>query len=150
MRRDEPLTEENHLTHCHEELLRPARAGHGRTLRRVLRECAVAESRVHRDVGPAVMARSERLLKRPGPRSAARTAGIHAMDAYERPGGRRRVAGLTTPQRRDAPGDPAGGPAASAGNRPTGTAAVRQSQPRRLNRRYRPTSHTTINRITAG
>lgn len=48
--------EDNHLAYCHEELLRLARAGHGRTIQRVLRECALAEVRVHRDVSLAVRA----------------------------------------------------------------------------------------------
>ncbi|MGW0550612.1 ferritin-like domain-containing protein [Streptomyces altiplanensis] len=99
--------EENHLAYCHEELLRLARAGHGRTIQRVLRECAVAESRVYRDVSLAVMAHMGRVLKWPGPKSAALTAGIHAVYAYERLGGWRRMAGLTMPRRRDALGGPA-------------------------------------------
>ncbi len=32
--------EENHLAYCHEELLRLARAGHGRTIQHLLQECA--------------------------------------------------------------------------------------------------------------
>ncbi len=106
--------EEDHLAYCHEELLRLARAGHGRTIQRVLRECAVAESRVYRDVSLAVMAHTGRVLKWPGSKFAAPTAGIHAGYAYERLGGRRRVVGLTMPRRRDALGGPAGDPATSA------------------------------------
>ncbi|MEV8306334.1 ferritin-like domain-containing protein [Streptomyces flavidovirens] len=96
--------EENHLAYCHEELLRLARAGHGRTILRVLRACAMAESRVYRDVSIAVMAHMGRILKWPKAKSAALAAGIHAMYAYERLGGRRRMASLSMPERRDALG----------------------------------------------
>ncbi|MET9510590.1 ferritin-like domain-containing protein [Streptomyces flavidovirens] len=99
--------EENHLAYCHEELLRLARAGHGRTILRVLRECAMAESRVYRDVSLAVMAHMGRILKWPKAKSAALAAGIHAMYAYERLGGRRRMVSLSMPERRDALGGPA-------------------------------------------
>ncbi len=99
--------EENHLAYCHEELLRLARAGHGRTILRVLRACAMAESSVYRDVSLAVMAHMGRILKWPKAKSAALAAGIHAMYAYERLGGRRRMVSLSMPQRRDALGGPA-------------------------------------------
>ncbi|MBT2490251.1 ferritin-like domain-containing protein [Streptomyces sp. ISL-96] len=99
--------EENHLVYCHEELLRLARAGHGRTIQRVLRECAMAECRVYRDVSLAVMAHMGRILKWPKAKSAALAAGIHAMYAYERLGGWRRMVSLTMPERRDALGGPA-------------------------------------------
>ncbi|MFE9397813.1 ferritin-like domain-containing protein [Streptomyces flavidovirens] len=99
--------EENHLAYCHEELLRLARAGHGRTILRVLRECAMAESRVYRDVSLAVMAHMGRILKWPKAKSAALAAGIHAMYAYERLGGRRRMVSLSMPERRNALGGPA-------------------------------------------
>ncbi|OEJ27693.1 hypothetical protein AR457_27745 [Streptomyces agglomeratus] len=96
--------EENHLSYCHEELLRLARAGHGRTIQRVLRECAMAESRVYRDVSLAVMAHMGRILKWPKVKSAVLAAGIRAMYAYERLGGWRRTVSLTMPERRDALG----------------------------------------------
>ncbi|MGW7054860.1 ferritin-like domain-containing protein [Streptomyces sp. NPDC054887] len=99
--------EENHLAYCHEELLRLARAGHGRTIQRVLRECAMAECRVYRDVSLAVMAHMGRLLKWPKAKSAVLAAGIHAMYAYERLGGWRRMVSLSMPERRDALGGPA-------------------------------------------
>ncbi len=47
-----------------------------------------------------------RVLRWPGAKSAAPAAGIRAVYAYERPGGRRRMVTLRTPPRRDALGGP--------------------------------------------
>ncbi|MEE4423021.1 ferritin-like domain-containing protein [Streptomyces bugieae] len=99
--------ESNHLAYCHEELLRLARAGHGRTIQRALHECAHAEIAVHRDVSLAVMDRMGRILKWPRGKSAALTAGIAAVYGYERLGGWRRMVSLTMPERRNALGGPA-------------------------------------------
>ncbi|MFB6607210.1 ferritin-like domain-containing protein [Streptomyces noursei] len=99
--------EENHLAYCHEELLRLARAGHGRTIQRTLRECALAEIAVHRDVSLAVMAHMGRLLRWPRLKSALLTAGITAYYGYERLLGWRRMVSLAMPERRDALGGPA-------------------------------------------
>ncbi|MFF9349698.1 ferritin-like domain-containing protein [Streptomyces sp. NPDC014734] len=99
--------EDNHLAYCHEELLRLARAGHGRTIQRVLRQCALAEIRVYRDVSLAVMDHMGRILRWPRAKSAALTAGIHAVHAYERLVGWRRMVSLEPPARRDALGGPA-------------------------------------------
>ena len=99
--------EDDHLAYCHEELLRLARAGHGRTIQRTLRTCALAEIRVHRDVSLAVMDHMGRLLGWPRPRSALLAAGIHAVYAYERLAGWRRMVSLAMPQRRDPLGEPA-------------------------------------------
>ncbi|MFF7332143.1 ferritin-like domain-containing protein [Streptomyces sp. NPDC090306] len=99
--------EDNHLAYCHEELLRFAAAGHGRTIQRTLRECAHAEIRVYRDVSLAVMAHMGRLLGWSRARAALLAAGIHAVYAYERAGGWRRMVSLAQPERRDALGGPA-------------------------------------------
>lgn len=99
--------EDNHLAYCHEELLRLARAGHGRAIQRALRECALAEIRIHRDVGLAVMARMGRILRWSRAKTALLAAGIHALYAYERAGGWRRMVSLRMPQRRNALGGPA-------------------------------------------
>ncbi|MEU7280636.1 ferritin-like domain-containing protein [Streptomyces sp. NPDC045431] len=99
--------EDNHLAYCHEELLRLAREGHGRTIQRTLRESALAEIEVYRDVSLAVMDHMGRLLKWPRPKRTALALGIRAMYAYERAGGWRRMVSLTMPQRRDALGGPA-------------------------------------------
>ncbi|KOT92574.1 hypothetical protein ADK86_20320 [Streptomyces sp. NRRL F-5755] len=102
--------EENHLAYCHEELLRLAEQGHGPVIRRTLRDCARVEIEVHRDVSLAVMAHMGRILGWSRARSAVLAAGIRAVYAYERFGGRRRMVTLRFPERRDA----LGGPAASA------------------------------------
>ncbi|WP_055565103.1 ferritin-like domain-containing protein [Streptomyces atriruber] len=99
--------EDNHLAYCHEELLRFAYAGHGRAIQRTLRECALAEIRVYRDVSLAVMERMGRLLGWPPAKRQLLTAGIHAMYGYERAVGWRRMVSLKMPARRDALGGPA-------------------------------------------
>ncbi|MFG3405411.1 ferritin-like domain-containing protein [Streptomyces sp. NPDC048142] len=99
--------EDNHLAYCHEELLGLARAGHGRTIQRIMRECALAEIRVYRDVSLAVMAAMGRVLGWSRPKAAALAAGIHALYAYERLVGWRRMVSLEMPQRRDALAGPA-------------------------------------------
>ncbi|MFF3764182.1 ferritin-like domain-containing protein [Streptomyces sp. NPDC001922] len=99
--------EDNHLAYCHEELLRLAAAGHGRTIQRILRESALAEIKVYRDVSLAVMDRMGRILGWSRARSAVLAAGIHAVYAYERLGGWHRMVSLRMPERRDALGGPA-------------------------------------------
>ncbi|MEU6094642.1 ferritin-like domain-containing protein [Streptomyces sp. NPDC047079] len=99
--------EDNHLAYCHEELLRLADAGHAHPIRRALRECALTEIRVHRDVSLAVMAHMARILRWPKAKSALLAACIHAMYGYERAGGWRRMVSLRMPERRDALGGPA-------------------------------------------
>ena len=98
--------EDNHLAYCHEELLRLAAAGHGRAIQRTLRECALAEIRVHRDVSLAVMGRMGRILRWSAPKAAALRGGIHAVYGYERVFGWRRMVSLTMPERRNALGTP--------------------------------------------
>ncbi|MEE4488912.1 ferritin-like domain-containing protein [Streptomyces sp. BE230] len=99
--------EDNHLAYCHEELLRFAAAGHGRTIQHILRECALAEIRVYRDVSLAVMDHMGRLLGWSRAKAAVLAAGIHAVHVYERLIGWRRMVSLTPPERRDALGGPA-------------------------------------------
>ncbi|OKJ96970.1 hypothetical protein AMK26_29490 [Streptomyces sp. CB03234] len=99
--------EDNHLAYCHEELLGLAYAGHGRTIQRTLRECALAEIAVYRDVSLAVMDHMGRILKWPRAKRAALSMGIRGMYAYERAGGWRRMVDLRMPERRDALGGPA-------------------------------------------
>ncbi|WP_225838416.1 ferritin-like domain-containing protein [Streptomyces sp. NK08204] len=98
--------EDNHLAYTHEELLRFAAAGHGRLIQRTLRACALAEARVYRDVSLAVTAHMGRILGWPKVKSALLAAGIHAVYAYERLLGWRRMVTLSMPERRD----PLGGP----------------------------------------
>jgi hypothetical protein len=66
--------EDNHLAYCHEELLRFAARGHGRAIQQTLRESALAEIRVYRDVSLAVMAHMGRILGWPKAKSAALAA----------------------------------------------------------------------------
>ncbi|MET8816060.1 ferritin-like domain-containing protein [Streptomyces sp. NPDC004549] len=99
--------EDNHLAYCHEELLRLAHAGHGRAIQRILRECALAEIRIYRDVSLAVMAHMGRALHWSRARNALLAFGIHALYAWERAVGWRRMVTLEMPERRDALGGPA-------------------------------------------
>jgi hypothetical protein len=99
--------EDNHLAYCHEELLRFACAGHGRAIQRTLRECALAEIRVYRDVSIAVMEHMGRALGWSRAKSALLGAGIRALYGYERAVGWRRMVSLRMPERRDALGGPA-------------------------------------------
>ncbi|MEV8044127.1 ferritin-like domain-containing protein [Streptomyces griseoluteus] len=99
--------EDNHLAYCHEELLRLAYQGHGRTIQRILRESALAEIRIYRDVSLAVMAHMGRVLRWSAARNALLAAGIHALYAWERAVGWRRMVTLEMPERRDALGGPA-------------------------------------------
>jgi hypothetical protein len=96
--------EDRHLAYCHEELLRLASAGHGRAIRRTLRECALAEIRVYRDVSLAVMAHMGGILGWSRAKAATLAAAIHAVYAYERAAGWRRMVSLKMPEHRDALG----------------------------------------------
>ncbi|MEV4430847.1 ferritin-like domain-containing protein [Streptomyces sp. R-07] len=99
--------EDNHLAYCHEELLRLARQGHGRLIQRTLRESALAEIQVYRDVSLAVMRHMGRILNWSRPKAAVLAAGIHAVYAYERAAGWHRMVDLRMPERLDALGGPA-------------------------------------------
>ncbi|MER5177994.1 ferritin-like domain-containing protein [Streptomyces sp. NPDC002896] len=99
--------EDNHLAYCHEELLRFARAGHGRAIQRILRESALAEIRIYRDVSLAVMDHMGGILGWPRAKAALLAAGIHALYVYERLGGWHRMVSLKMPDRRNALGGPA-------------------------------------------
>lgn len=99
--------EDNHLAYCHEELLRLAKLGHGRTIHRVLQESARAEIRIYRDVSLAVMDHMGRVLDWPRPKAALLNAGIRGLYAMERAGGWRRMTSLRMPERTDALGGPA-------------------------------------------
>lgn len=103
--------EDNHLAYCHEELLRLVRRGHGRTIQQVLRESALTEIAVYRDVSLAVMDHMGRLLRWPAPKAAAVATGIRGTYAYERFAGWHRMISLRPPERRNALGSaPVGSP----------------------------------------
>ncbi|WP_329135655.1 ferritin-like domain-containing protein [Streptomyces sp. NBC_01476] len=89
--------EDNHLAYCHEELLRLARAGHGRAIHATLRACALAEIRIYREVSIAVMAHMARVLGWPAWKSAVIRSAIRATYAYERAIGHHRMTTLTLP-----------------------------------------------------
>ncbi|HTS96598.1 MAG TPA: ferritin-like domain-containing protein [Streptosporangiaceae bacterium] len=99
--------EDNHLAYCHEELLRLAAAGYRPMIQQELRRSALTEIGVYRDISTSVMAHLGRLLRWPGPKSAALATGIRAVYAYDRLGGWRRMVSLSTPERRNALGGPA-------------------------------------------
>ncbi|KIF73717.1 hypothetical protein QR77_06395 [Streptomyces sp. 150FB] len=94
--------EDNHLAYCNEELLRLAKAGHGRLIHRTLQECAKSEIAVYRQVSLAVMGYMGDILCWPAAKSALLVTGINAMYGYERAGGWRRMVGLAMPERLDA------------------------------------------------
>ncbi|MEU4063047.1 ferritin-like domain-containing protein [Streptomyces wedmorensis] len=98
--------EANHLAYCHEELLRLARQGHGRLIQRTLRESALVEIQVYRDVSLAVMRHMGRILGWPKPKAAVLSAGIRAVYAYERAAGWHRMVDLRMPERLNALGGP--------------------------------------------
>jgi hypothetical protein len=97
--------EDNHLAYCHEELLSLAEAGHQEYIERTLRETALAEIAIYRDVSTAVMAHLGRILGWSKPKAALLAAGIQAVYGYERLGGWRRMVSLHMPARRNALGD---------------------------------------------
>ncbi|TVL90506.1 ferritin-like domain-containing protein [Streptomyces sp. SAJ15] len=96
--------EDNHLAYCHEELLRLAAAGHGRLIQATLRETALAEIVIYRDVSLAVMGHMAAILRWPRAKSAVLMAAIRAMYLAERAGGWRRMVTLRMPERRNALG----------------------------------------------
>jgi hypothetical protein len=99
--------EDNHLAYCHEELLRLTDEGHGREIRVLLRESALAEIKVYRDVSLAVMSRMARILGWSRAKFGLLALGIHGKYVAERLGGWRRMVSLRMPERRDALGGPA-------------------------------------------
>jgi hypothetical protein len=110
--------EDNHLAYCHEELLRLASAGHADHIRRTLRETALAEITIYRDVSQAVMAHLGRILRWPRPKSALLAAGIQAVYLQEWLGGWRRMACLSMPARRNALGAPSPQPSSPGSRSP--------------------------------
>lgn len=76
-------------------------------IQRTLRESALAEIQVYRDVSLAVMSHMGRILRWPKPKAATLAAGIRGMYAYERVAGWHKMVNLRMPERRDALGGPA-------------------------------------------
>ncbi|HEY7145546.1 MAG TPA: ferritin-like domain-containing protein [Streptosporangiaceae bacterium] len=99
--------EDNHLAYCNEELLGLAAAGQAGYIARTLRETALAEIGIYRDVSKAVMSYMGAILGWSGPKAAVLAAGIQGVYGYERLGGWRRMVSLRMPAKRDALGGPA-------------------------------------------
>ena len=72
-------------------MLRLAEAGHEDAIRRELRETAMAEIAVYRDVTTAVMTHLGRILGWPQSKLALLAAGAQAVYAYDRLAGWRRM-----------------------------------------------------------
>ncbi len=99
--------EVNHLSHCHEELLKLAGKGHGETIRRLLKRYALVEVGVHRDVSLAFIDRLAYILHWARWKTALIRLGIHATYWVERAWTWRRFVSLRPPERRNALGEPA-------------------------------------------
>jgi hypothetical protein len=99
--------EENHLAHCHEELLRFVERGQGARIRVLLRRYALVEIRVYRDVSLTVMRRMGEVLRWPAWKRGVLGAGIWAIWLLERTFTWRRMTSLRPPERRNALGVPA-------------------------------------------
>ncbi|WP_432036154.1 ferritin-like domain-containing protein [Streptomyces cucumeris] len=106
--------EDNHLAYCHEELLRLAAVGYGRTIQRTLRDSALVEMEVYRSVSLAVMSHMGHILGWSKAKSSLLAAALRAMYGFERLGGWRRMVTLRMPERRNA----LGGPSPSASEAP--------------------------------
>lgn len=91
--------EANHLSYVNEELLVLAHRGHEPTIRRLLREYALAEIRVYRDVGIGVMMRMGAILGWPTWQKTLLRFGLHAQYWVERAFTWRRLTRLETPER---------------------------------------------------
>lgn len=98
--------EVNHLSHCHEELLKLEARGHGDTIRRLLKRYALAEIRIYRDVSLAMMKRLAEILGWPAWKSALFGLGIRVGYGIERAWTWRRMVTLRPPERPNALGQP--------------------------------------------
>jgi hypothetical protein len=96
--------EENHLAYCHEELLRFAEQGHAAKIRAMLREYALVEIRTYRRVSLAIMGHMAERLGWPAWKAGLLRLGIHAIYAFERVWGWRRMTTLRPPARVNALG----------------------------------------------
>ena len=102
--------EVNHLSYCHEELLRFQSLGHGDFIRRTLKRYAMAEIETTRQVSLAFVDAVGRILNWPAWKRALLAFGAQAIYAYERAWGWRRMVRLAPPERPNALGaaQPAG------------------------------------------
>ena len=102
--------EVNHLSYCHEELLRFRELGHGELIERTLKRYAMAEIQTTRDVSLAFVETIAGILHWPVWKRRLLSLGAHAIYAYERLIGWRRMVRLAPPERPNALGSaqPAG------------------------------------------
>ena len=96
--------EVNHLAYTHEELLRFCEQGHRARVQDMLALYARVEVRTYRDVSLRVMRHMARCLGWSRPKLAVLAFGIHAIYAFERVWGWRRMTRLEAPARRNAMG----------------------------------------------
>ena len=99
--------EDKHLAYCHEELLRFAEAGHGDTIRQMLRDYARVEIGTYREVSLAVMGCMAERLGWPIWKAALMRLGIHGIYLFERAWGWRRMTRLRPPELVNALGETA-------------------------------------------
>jgi len=102
--------EVNHLSYCHEELMRFRDLGYGELIRRTLKRYALAEIRTTRQVSLAFVDAVGKILRWPAWKRALLAFGARAMYVYERMWGWRRMVRLAPPERPNALGaaQPAG------------------------------------------
>ena len=96
--------EVNHLSYCHEELIRLRDRGHADLIARTLKAYAHAEIRTNRDVSLAFAREMARILGWPAWKKALLLFGAHAVWAVERLWLWRRMVRLAPPQRPNALG----------------------------------------------
>jgi len=97
--------EVNHLSFCHEELLRLAARGHGDRIRRMLKRYALAEIAIYRQVSEGVVRRMAAILGWSRLRVGLMVFGIRAVYCIERLLMWRRMTTLRPPERPDALGE---------------------------------------------
>jgi rubrerythrin len=102
--------EVNHLSYCHEELMRFRELGYGDFIERTLKRYAMAEIRTTRDVSLAFVVAISEILHWPAWKRALLGFGARAIYVYERLWGWRRMVRLAPPERPNALGtvQPAG------------------------------------------
>ena len=94
--------EENHLAYCHEELMRFCAAGYAEYIRAMLRDYALVEIRVYRQVSLSIMTHMAERIGWSRAKTQLLRFGIHSIYLFERLWGWRRMTILRTPERRNA------------------------------------------------
>jgi hypothetical protein len=94
--------EKNHLSYANEELQRFSERGYADRVRRMLKQYALAEAAVHRDVALTIMGRVGQQLRWSAFKRGVLTFGIHGLYWFERLWGWRRTARIHAPERPNA------------------------------------------------